>query len=190
VLTRKRSITPVEADPGQPTHPQATWRPLEPVLAAPGAGPPSGPPSRARSAGPARADTSPAQRLPARRSPGYRPPPSSRQPTPVGTARLLVDGRARSRWQGCDADGSPGPRRWRATAPHRAAQPCPSPLLRPPAGRCTPRTSLVCRAATPNVYLPPAGAETLHWSPWLRHCTGHPARTGNRRCEADVLTPA
>jgi hypothetical protein len=70
VLTRKGSITPAEADPGQPRRPQATWRPLEPALAARGAGSPSGPPNRARYAGPARADTSPAQRLPARRSPG------------------------------------------------------------------------------------------------------------------------
>src|SRR5215211_1349628 len=64
VLTRKGSITPAEADPGQRTRPQATWRPQGPVRAARGAGPPSGPPNRARYAGPARADTSPAQRPP------------------------------------------------------------------------------------------------------------------------------
>jgi hypothetical protein len=89
VLTRKGSITPAAADPGQPTHPQATWRPLGPARAVRGAGPPSGPPNQARYARPARADTSPAQRLPARRSPGCRPPPWSRQPAPVGTARHL-----------------------------------------------------------------------------------------------------
>jgi hypothetical protein len=41
-------------------------------------------------------------------------------------------------------------------------------------------TSLVCPAATPSVHLPPAE---------VRHRTGHPARMGTERCEADMLTP-
>jgi len=139
----------------------------------------------ARSAGPARADTSPAQRLPAQRSPGCRPPPWLRQPAPVGTAGLLVAGRVRSGWQGCDADGSAGPRRWWATDPRRAAQPCSSPLPRPQSGQVQPPlTSLVGqpppRATMRNVYLPPAAAETPHWSP----CPDL-----NRRCEAGMLAP-
>src|SRR5215216_2168447 len=39
-LTRKGSITPAGAGPGQLTHPQAAWRRLGPGLAARGAGPP------------------------------------------------------------------------------------------------------------------------------------------------------
>jgi hypothetical protein len=128
VLTRKGSITPAGADPGQPARPQATWRPLEPALAARGAGSPSGPPAGHGS----QASTCRYQPCTTRRSPG--PLPSSRQPRPAGTAPLRLDDRARSRWQGCDADGSPGPRRWRATGPAWSAEP-PRPTIHLPRHR-------------------------------------------------------
>jgi hypothetical protein len=125
VLTRKGSITPAGADPGQPARPQATWRPLEPRWRLAAQGLPAVHPAGHGS----QASTCRYQPCTTRRSPG--PLPSSRQPRPAGTAPLRLDDRARSRWQGCDADGSPGPRRWRATGPAWSAEP-PRPTIHLP----------------------------------------------------------